>query len=112
MTTGRLNIGGFVDEDNDLGMRNHPGYFGAFTTRQAEGALPNGTRIRKSWSEPGDTTPVGTEGVVLGSLPCPNKLPDKPDLPESGGFFYFVEWDNRPKTAIGMVARKIERVDA
>jgi len=36
--------------------------------RQAEGALPNGTRIRKGPSEPGDIHKAGALGTVRGSF--------------------------------------------
>ena len=35
-------------------LRNHPGWLGAFTDDQAEGAIPNGTPIVKVKTEPGD----------------------------------------------------------
>lgn len=48
-----------------------PGWTGTFTRYQAKGAIPNGTRIVKAVSEPGDGTPDGTLGTVLGSIPSP-----------------------------------------
>lgn len=85
-------------------LSNEDGYLGAFTRAQAEGAFPNGSRIRKSWSEANDTTPVGTEGVVMGSM----AIPEGADVPDpTVKFFYFVEWDDKPRIVIGMIDRKI-----
>ena len=68
-----------------------------YTDAHAEGAMENGQRIVKVWSEPGDLNPVGTQGVVVGSL-------HHPDL----GYAYFVKWDTRPDVPIAVVAKKIE----
>lgn len=77
-------------------IKNHPGYFGAFTTAEASGAYPNGTRIQKVFTEEGDSTPLGVEGTVLGSI-------DSGEL----GIAYFVEWDNKPNIAVTVMAKKI-----
>lgn len=82
-------------------LREYDGYFGAFTRDTARGAWPNGTRIRKAVSEPGDSTPTGTEGTVLGSL-------GHPDV----GLFYFVEWDNKPRIAVGTISAKLALAEA
>ena len=65
---------------------------------QAPGAIPNGTRIRKSASEDGDVTPIGTQGNVLASHEfTPEMLArvrrGSPGTPDTA-FLYFVEWDN------------------
>jgi hypothetical protein len=57
-----------------------------FTTEEAPGAWPNGTPVCKVNSQPGDATPDGTIGLVLGSIAAP-------PLP---GFGYFVIWATRP----------------
>jgi hypothetical protein len=82
-------------------IKNEPGWFGSFTRAQAPGApLPNGTRVCKVASDKkGDITEIGTRGTILGSL----KHPDGRSL-----FFYFVEWDDKPKVAIGVTDWKIE----
>ena len=72
-----------------------PGWYGAFTRNQVEGAIPNGTVIVKANSDPGDATPNGTKGTILGSLSA------------DGLMFYFVEWESRPKMAIGCMSFKI-----
>jgi len=83
----------------EFNIKEHPGYNGVFTTNEADGAYPNGTRIVKSRSEEGDATPTGTKGTVLGSIrqePIPFPM-------------YFVEWDNRPKFAVAVIGLKIQQ---
>ena len=89
---------GIPDDVADaLEIRNYPGYLGSFTRRQADGAISNGTTIVKvAADEAGDIHPVGTRGVVLGSIRHP-----------TAGIFYFIEWDPRPGLATGCVAFKI-----
>lgn len=82
------------------GIQQHPGYRGVFTTNQANGAIPNGTRIVKVAREPGDITPLDTKGLVHGSI-----------YSEKAGYAYFVEWDHLPRTVILVVGKKIERDD-
>lgn len=55
-------------------------------TGQADGAIPNGTRVEKVNSEPGDSFPDGTEGTVLASAL----------VVELGAFGYYVAFDPRP----------------
>lgn len=78
---------------------NEPGWFGSFTRQQAPGAIPNGARVRKRPGYPRDRTPALTEGIVLGSV-------SHPEL----GIAYFVEWDDKPRVALGVIAKKLERV--
>lgn len=77
----------------------HPGYTGAFTRDQAPGALPNGTRIMKANSEDGDGHQDGARGTVLGSI-------SHPDV-HGGAVMYFIEWDARPKVAVGTIGFKV-----
>lgn len=79
----------------------HPGYMGVFTRDQAVGAIPNGTRIVKTKSEPGDSHPDGTPGTVLGSF----RVDDQPA-------FYFVEWDCKPRIAVALAGHRIKEADA
>jgi hypothetical protein len=82
-----------------LQLTTEPGWFGHFTRQQATRArFSNGTVIRKVKEDPGDGTPLGTEGTVLGSIYHPTL-----------GVGYFVEWANLPKTAVFVVGWKIER---
>lgn len=75
-------------------------WIGAFTREQAPNAkFANGTRIRKAKQEAGDATPLGTKGTVLGSI-------SHPDV-RNGAVLYFIEWDNRPKTAVGVIEWKL-----
>lgn len=80
-----------------VGFGNHDGYAGTFTRNEADGAIRNGTRIKKVWSERGDTHQLGSKGIVLGSLFVPGQ-----------GYAYFIEWDATPKFAMMAVAKKIE----
>ena len=84
-----------------MNIENHQGYVGAFTRDQAKGAIPNETRIQKTNSEKGDPTPDGTPGTVLGSMRAPESMGKL--------LMYFVEWENRPRVAVGIMATKIER---
>lgn len=88
-----------------------PGWAGAFTRDHAPGAYPSGTRIVKVREEDGDSTPIGTGGTVLGSLD--GTLVEYLN-PEGGRVwhFYFVEWDNRPRTAVGVMDWKVEAATA
>jgi len=74
----------------------HPGWLGLFTTDEYPGALPNGTRIIKVLMLQGDAHRPGAKGTVLGSMGHPQI-----------GIGYFVEWDDTPKTAVFVEARKI-----
>jgi hypothetical protein len=69
----------------------------AYTTGQAPGAIPNGTPIIKVFSEQGDANPVGTTGVVLGSMS---------DGTITG---YFIEWQTMPGVPVFVAGFKIER---
>lgn len=82
-------------------IRNEPGWLGSFTRHEAPGAWPNATRVRKVNSEEPGETPDGTEGAVLGSLHHPEV-----------GYFYFIEWVDKPFVAVGCMALKLERLDA
>lgn len=81
-------------------IRHERGWLGAFTREQEPTALyPNGARIQKARSEPGDSTPLGTMGTVLGSVRDPDKA-------YCG---YFVEWDNRKCVAVLVVEWKLSK---
>lgn len=83
-------------------IRNEDGWAGAFSREQASGAIPNGTRIVKCNSEPHDATPDGMTGTVLGSLRAPEQM--------GALLFYFVEWDDKPRIPLGIMATKIRAV--
>lgn len=82
---------------DDITLRNYPGYAGMFTRNQVLGAWRNGTRIAKVFCEPGDAHPLGALGTVLGSVAHR----------ETGELCYFIEWDDCPGMAVGIVAKKI-----
>lgn len=82
-------------------MRYYPGYHGAFTREQAPGAIANGARIVKARMEEGDSTPLGTLGTVLGSMV-------HPDPAYYGAIAYFIEWDDKPKIAVGVIEWKVK----
>lgn len=84
---------------NPFGVHEEDGWIGSFTRRQDVNAIPNGTLIVKSWCEVGDVTPLGSKGVVLGSF-------SHADVAR-GEVFYFVEWEIRPKVAVGILGRKV-----
>lgn len=77
-----------------------PGWHGAFTRNEELGAWRNGTRVVKQNSEPGDSTPDGTMGTVLGSM-------RHPDPTWKGALAYFVEWDDKPRVAVGCMGYKV-----
>ena len=82
-----------------MGITNHPGYMGAFTRNQAENAIPNGTVIIKVDADPTDPTPLGTPGIVLGSI-YDAKISEHP--------MYFIEWSHKPNFAIAVSGWKIK----
>jgi hypothetical protein len=88
-------------------IRDWPGYVGAFTRDQAEGAIPNGATIRKAKLEKNDSTPLGTLGVVLGSFDG-IKLGLSEAERNGSRFMYFIEWFNKPGCAVCVVDWKIE----
>lgn len=83
-----------------------------FIPGSAPGAIPNGTRIQKVWSDPGDANPVGTTGRVKSSFVIPEEARESLSLKERFGepierFGYFVEWDAMPGVPIFCRAKKI-----
>ncbi len=85
-------------------VRNEPGWVGAFTRWEAPGALANGTKVVKIVTEEKDAHPVGARATVLGSLPVPAGM--------GGGYAYFVEWEDAPRLAVGVMGWKIAPVEA
>ena len=95
MTADWMDMGG--------GMRMEDGWTGLFTRQDVLGAWKAGTRVAKVNGEPGDATANGTPGVVLGSIAHPDV--------HGGEVFYFIEWADAPKVAVGCMARKLRVVD-
>lgn len=83
---------------NLLGVREEDGWTGAFTRRQADGAIPNKTLVVKCNSGVGDLRPDGVIGVVLGSL-----------YREDVGYVYFIEWSTNPRLAVAIAADRVRR---
>lgn len=84
-----------------------------FTEQEAPGALANGTMVKKADGEPGDGTPYGTVGVVVGSLAHDlpiedDKLAQLPRRYRDTRFAYFIEWVGRPNEVVGIIDKKIE----
>ena len=71
-----------------------------YTKNQAEGALPNGTRIEKVNSEPGDGHQDGAAGTVIGSI-GPVEIPDS-----TYRYAYFVAWDEDPGAGLPVGIRE------
>lgn len=88
-------------------IRYEKGWLGAFSREQAEGAYPNGTRVVKCVEQPGDAHRLGDKGTVLGSLDLPvdRTIGSTPD----NHIAYFVEWDDCPNVAVGVMQRKITK---
>lgn len=93
----------FIEIDIDpstCSIRHHPGWSGSAFTRDQhpEARYKNGSRIYKvDEDDDGDETPLGTGGIVLGSIKHPRK----------SYCAYFVEWDNKPRYAMFVVEWKI-----
>lgn len=95
----RVPISAFVA--GKAGLREYPGFVGVFTRKQYELAeFANGSRVRKSGSEPGDDHPNGSLGTVLGSIGTPSA---------PGIVMYFVAWDRSPNRAIAVMKQKLEK---
>lgn len=89
-----------VDVDASHGIRNEPGWAGAFTRQQAAEALfPNGARVCKTGSKPDDTHKDGAQATVLGSIYAPGV-----------GCLYFVEFDLNPRVAVSIAGFRVKKV--
>lgn len=77
-------------------LRQNPEWYpvASIAGQQAAGAMPNGTRVMKVAAEKEDANPLGTLGVVLGSLMAKDKL------------MYQVKWDGTD-TPTMVLAEKI-----
>lgn len=80
-----------------LGLREFPGFSGLHTRAQAPGAMPNGTRVEKVASEPGDTHQDGAIARILGSIHHPMV-----------GYGYFVAWDTHPRAAVFVAEARVK----
>lgn len=75
---------------------------GYYIPGQADGAIPNGARIRKAVYEENDGHQIGAKGTVLSSH-GPVTFEGK------SHFCYFVEWDDMPGLPVFVVEYKIEK---
>lgn len=94
--------------DDFLPITTHEGYYGIFSKNEAEGAWPNGTRVRKVNSQDGDGHLDGSLGTILGSYKNTHKTEPKF---EDVAYLYWVEWDDMPKVPIGTISTKLEKAD-
>lgn len=74
---------------------------------EAEGAIPNGTRILKVASYSGDASDVGERGTVLSSLDVPEDMKNDPVTGNPIKYAYFVEWDHTPGVPVLITDFKI-----
>lgn len=92
----------------DAQLRNELGWRGMFTRHETVGAMPNGTRVTKvAIDNDKDAHAVGDKGVVLGSIDVSGVEPPE-GIPHCD-YYYFVEWDDMPMTAVGVMDFKIRR---
>lgn len=84
--------------------REEPGWLGGFTRDQADGAILNGHRFIKVDEEEGDGHALGDTGTILGSWPIPD---DVPVDTKGSRHWYWVEFDNSPRIAVGVMGWKI-----
>lgn len=82
-------------------LKDLPGYIGKHTQDRAQGALVNGTRVRKIRSDSSDTHKDGALATILGSM----------GLPDKKLCVYFVEWDDVPGYAVAIAGYRIEAVE-
>jgi hypothetical protein len=82
-------------------LREWPGYVGKFVRDQAVGAIPNGQRVVKINSEPGDLNNDGDTGIVIGSIDVVKAAPSLANKYRAR-FLYFVEWEGMPKVVVGI----------
>lgn len=75
-----------------------------FYPGEAEGAIPNQTRVRKCNTKPGDSYPDGTEGTVLSSVDCS----EDPNVPHP--FAYFISWDPQPGVPVLIGGHRIKEL--
>ena len=84
-----------------------------YTDNQADGAVPNGTRVLKQNSEKHDAHKDGTRGTIIGSIKRPPGLLGVGPgyVPPDIKYFYFVMWDDGPHQGVpvGCVDRKIRK---
>jgi hypothetical protein len=83
-----------------------PGDLPVYLQGDAFGAMPRGTRVRKSVMHIGDTHQIGAMATVVASQ-GPMDSHEFPGVK----FFYFVEWDDLPGIPVGIRSDKITAAD-
>jgi hypothetical protein len=73
---------------------------------EADGAIPNGSRVIKCNSEEGDMNKDGTTGTVVSSIATPEDMRAEEEF-KGIEFFYFVRWDSAPDVPIGITGNRI-----
>jgi hypothetical protein len=76
-----------------------------FTSQEAVGAFPNGTRIKKHSSEDEDGHADGELGTVVGSLG-----PMQPEPKFNCKYGYFIEWDTTPGVPVFTAGFKVKEI--
>lgn len=80
----------------DSVLTNEPGMIGAICRDYVPGMAPNGSRMRKVRSDPGDAHRDGARCVVLGSFS------------RNGAAGYFVEFDDAPGVSSLVAAHRLQ----
>lgn len=95
-----------------------------FTRNEADGAWPNGTKVRKIYAEEGEgefaanerATAIGEIGTVIGSIETdipPKGTPEfrsiDPHLRDAQ-IAYFIEWQQAPNECVAAVDKKLEKI--
>lgn len=79
---------------------------------EAEGAIPNGSRVRKCRLDMGgvDTIPIGGLGTVYSSIACPLDVMAEAGVEtyEGDEFAYFIWWDDFPTAPVFTRGYKVE----
>jgi hypothetical protein len=70
---------------------------------QAHGAIPNGARVEKIHSEPGDEHQDGDRGAVIGSIGPILHL-----VTGEMAYGYWIGWDDRPELPVFIVGDRIQ----
>lgn len=82
-------------------IRDWPDYIGKFVRDQAAGAIPNGHRIVKMNTQPGDLNRDGATGTVIGSIDVVKAAPSLANEHRTR-YLYFIEWDEMPKVVVAI----------
>jgi len=77
---------------------------------EAEGALPNGTRVIKRVALDGDSVAKGGKGTVVGSHLLPPDMPRHPAAPdEPVTIMYYIKWDALGDIPVATPNVKVEK---